>query len=166
MHFQGLLLVRAPQTNFDGIKILNKINKVENRTSNMAVKKGWGGGVGEVGEGALLTSQHSSFSFTCAFSAANPQSKAHALVQSKAQSQSQSQSQSQCAASSTSTATSAEMLKLILRLCCNKLIEFALSQASCIGIGRGRRRWRRNGKSKGKRGSGSGRQQLEPIQLT
>lgn len=42
MHFQGLLLVRAPQTNFDGIKILNKINKVENRTSNMAGKKGWG----------------------------------------------------------------------------------------------------------------------------
>lgn len=127
----------------------------------MAWKKGGGG---EVGEGALLTSQHSSFSFTCAFSAANPQSKAHALVQSKAQSQ--SQSQSQCAASSASTATSAEMLKLILRLCCNKLIEFALSQASCIGIGRGRRRWRRNGKSRGKRGSGSGRQQLEPIQLT
>lgn len=45
MHFQGLLLVRAPQTNFDGIKILNKINKVENRTSNMAGKKGGGGGV-------------------------------------------------------------------------------------------------------------------------
>lgn len=156
MHFQGLLLVRAPQTNFDGIKILNKINKVENRTSNMAGKKAGG----EVGEGALLTSQHSSFSFTCAFSAANPQSKAHALVQSKAQSQ--SQSQSQCAASSTSTATSAEMLKLILRLCCNKLIEFALSQASCIGIGRGRRQRKR----KGKRVSGSGRQQLEPIQLT
>lgn len=143
MHFQGLLLVRAPQTNFDGIKILNKINKVENRTSNMAGKKAGGGG--EVGEGALLTSQHSSFSFTCAFSAANPQSKAHALVQSKAQSQ--TQSQSQCAASSTSTATSAEMLKLILRLCCNKLIEFALSQASCIGIGRGGR----NGKRKGHR---------------
>lgn len=31
--------------------------------------------------------QHSSFSFTCAFSAANPQSKAHAQAQTQTQTQ-------------------------------------------------------------------------------